>query len=650
VDDPPQYRAQKKTGSLGPKAKLWIILLLLAGVGAAWWLKVQLAPSMDNSLGAVNSPAPTATPTEAEGYGFHVGEQLVYDFTSEGALHLGAAKIPNAAPDLQVAESGQLRLTVYSATGAGWIVGFAWDKVHLNTNNGAATTDATPADLAGPEVLVFMEKSGRIAQLKVPDSLSTDARNNWRDTLARWQVVLSATAHATRWTRVEEDSTGEFVAQYLLSGAALPADIVKRKTRYLRLASGNAALAAAYKVASSAHIHFDAYPRTIVGAEKISFTGLQALGQTDSTGDYSFVLENAPAPNPARTLAQLDLNKYVATSWAGEFNADEDAAATEDNGDFATNLSDLRALIQNGAFNTPDEIRAAEKIIRQLKATPGLADQVLDELRGEPDGSKLASALLGILGAAGTPAAQDDLFAIATSDDWSPSLREMALFSYVQTTAPVPEADAWLEGLYAQGGDLANTALLILAAVGDKVRDTDPARFQQINDYVLGVVSTPGLSLNNYVAALDAISNLGPTEVPAAVAQAAQSDNEIVRMKAIGSLARITTDAALALVMNAIANDPSPDVQDVAVKTLAAEKKSGAIDELSLIAASGNSAAARKEALTQLAPYAGTSPNILTVITTAAQKDPAQEVRDYANQLLGTLNGSAQNAVGTAGP
>jgi len=616
------------------------MVLVVAVASLAWWMKDRLANPMENQSGRVGQ-SPSAAVAANAGYGFKVGDQLVYDFNAEGTLRLGAAKQPNAAPDLKLAETGQLRVTVYSATGAGWIVGFAWNKVRLTTNNGASTTDATPADLAGAEVLVFMEKTGRITQLKVPTALSADARNNWRDILARWQVVLPQTPRTVRWTRVEEDSTGEFIAQYVMSSPTLPNDIVKQKSRYLRLSSGNPTLAAAYKVASSVQIHFDGYPRTIAGAEKITFSGIQALGDTDSTGSFTFALVDAPAPAAARTLAQIDLNQYTATTWAAEFTAEESAAAPDD-GDFAANVRDLRALTQTGAMNTPEEIRAAEKIIRQIKATPGLADQLLDELRGELEGSPMASALLGMLGAAGTPAAQADLFATAMAGDLPPSFREMALFSYVQTAAPVPAADGWLESLYAQGGELANTALLVLAAVGDKVRASDPARFQQISDDVLGVLNTPGLSLNDYIAALDAVSNLGPAEVPDAVAKAAQSDNELVRMKAIGSLARITTDTAYGIVDNAIAHDPSPDVQDVAVRTLAAEKKAGAIGELSTIAATGNSTNARKEALTQLSAFANTNSNILTVINTAAQKDPTQDVRDYANQLLGILNGSAQ--------
>jgi hypothetical protein len=609
----------------------------VAGVAIAWWWKTGLVSPTAGSAGMGKNSASSSNLAAGSGYNLHVGDQLVYQFSSNGVLRLGSANQTSAATDLKLSETGQLRLTVYSATGTGWIVGFVWDQVRLSSDNGQTVTDATPADLQGAEILVFLEKYGRISQLKVPSSLSADARNNWRDLLAHWQVVLPETAQTSRWTRVEEDATGEFVTQYTMSGASLPADIVKKKTRYLRLSSGSPALAAAYKINSSVQIHFDSYPRIIAGVEKVSVTGVQALGQTESTGDFTFTLGDAPT-TPPRTLAQLDLDKYETTPWAGEYTADENPASAESFGDIISNLADFRALVKSDGLTSPDEIRAAGKIIRQLQATPGLADKVLDELRNTAEGDPLAQALLGILGSAGTPAAQTDLFAIATSDDWPQSLREMALFSFVQTTAPIPAADAWLEGLYAQGGDLANTALLELAAIGAKVNATDPARFSQINDYVLGILNAPNLSLNDYIAALDAVSNLGPAEVPAAVAAAAQNDNPLVRMKAIGSLVRIPTAAALALINNAIANDPSPDVQTAAIKTLATQQQSAAIGQLSTITTTGNSPQARKEALTQLLPYIATNPNLVNVVNTAAQKDPSSEVRDYANQLLGTLN------------
>jgi len=648
VQDPKSPRARPPTaGNRGLKAKTWGVFLILATAALLWWMKVEFNRSPSGgSSGGPNKSSASGRP-EAAGYGFRVGDSLVYDFTTQGELRLGTAKVADAAPDLKITETGRLQLHIYSATIAGWIVGFSWEKVRLLMDNGQSVTDATPADLAGPEILVFVEKFGRIDQVQVPANLSTDARNNWRDILPKWQVILPQTLNTSRWTRTEEDATGEFVAQYSMSGASFPADIAKKKSRYLRLSSGNASLAATYKIQSSVQIHFDAYPRIIAGAEKISFDGVQALGQTSSAGTFSFSLGSVTA-SPDRTLAQIDLSKYEPTPWAAEFSPDENASAAN-YGDFATNLLDLRGVIKNGGYNTPDEVRVAQNLIGQLKQTPGLADKLLDEL-ASPDTTKdLAAALLGILGAAGTPAAQSDLLAVATSDDWPLADREMALFSYAQTVAPVPEADATLEALYQQGGELANTTLLALAVVGDKVR-ADPARFQPINDFILGVLNTPNLSLNDYLATLDAISNLGPAQVPAAVVQAAQSDNELVRMKAIGSLTRIKTDQSLALVMNAISNDPSGDVQVAGIKTLVALKNSAAVGDLSIIAVSGNSSAARREALNQLAPYAPFNPDVLAIINTAAQKDPLKEVRDLANQLLGNSDANPPSTTGTAAP
>jgi len=634
---PPPPTPPRAARRRGIKSRAWWIFVLLAAAAVVWWRASQSdAPPDKRAPGSAGSSSRHTT--DAPGYGFRVGDQLVYDFTTEGELRLGTAKVPDAAPNLKISESGRLHLYIYSSTPAGWVVGFSWEKVRLQFDNGDSARDATPPDLTGREILVFIEKYGRIAQVQVPKDLSVDARNNWRDLLPRWQVVLPQTLNTSRWTRTEEDATGEYVAQYSMSGAAFPADLVKRKTRYLRLSNGNASVAAAYKIQSSVQIHFDAYPRLIAGAEKISFDGVQALGQTNSSGTFSFRLVGSATASPGRSLAQVDLNKFEPTPWAGEFSADQNAPPTDD-GDFATNLLDLRGLIKNGAYNSPEEIRVAKSIINQLQKTPGLADKLLDELRAADTTTEMAAALLGILGAAGTPSAQYDLFAVATSDDWSLSYREMALFSFAQTGVPVPEAEGTLEALYQQGGELANTALLALAAVGDKVR-ADPVRFQQINDFVLGVLNTPNLSLNDYVAALDAVSNLGPTEVPPAVAQAVQSDNELIRAKAIGSLSRINTDQSLALVTNAINHDPAADVQVAGIKSLVALENAGANALLATVALNGNSSEARRAALDQLAPYAPSNPNILAIINTAAQKDPLKEVRDFANQLLGNSDGA----------
>ncbi len=188
-----------------------------------------------------------------------------------------------------------------------------------------------------------------------------------------------------------------------------------------------------------------------------------------------------------------------------------------------------------------------------------------------------------------------------------------------------------------KGGDLSGSSLLVLAAIGDKVRTSDPARFQQINDYVANVLNTPGLSLNDFIVALDAIGNLGPAQVPDVVAKAAANDNELIRAKAIASLSRIKTDAALALVTNAVINDPSGDVQAAAVKTLAALEGAAAADDLAKVALNGKSDAARQAALTQLTNVAPTAANTATVLINVAQSDPAESVRDYASKLLAGL-------------
>lgn len=561
------------------------------------------------------------------GFAFQRGDQLDYQFTSNGTLTLGATE---AGTLIQISETGQFEVEVYATSATGWLLGFRWKDVKLTQNNNGNSQDLTPPDLASTAILVSLEKSGRIAQVQVPYSLSADARNAWRDMLAKWQVILPQTA-AKKWTRVEEDATGTFVAQYALAAAA----ITKGKTHYLRINGANALLTAAYKVSGSAQIEFANYPRIITGEETVAFGGVNGLPPTHSTGKYSFELTSVSANGK---FAPPDLAGYTSLVWATEFGPS--SAPPEDEGNFADNVRDLQALIQTGHFGSPEQIGVAGKLISQLKKDPALADRLLDELRSDGVTTQLASSILGILGAAGTPAAQDDLLAVAASEDWPAAMRQMALYAFVQVTDPVSEADTTLTNLFAQGGDLSSSSLLVLAAIGDKVRNSDPARFQQINDFVAKVLNTPGLSLNDFIVALDAIGNLGPTPVPEVVAKATSNENDVIRAKAIASLARVKTDAALALVTNALINDPSGDVQAAAVKTLAALKGAAAADDLAKVAANGKSDSARQAALTQLVDIAPTAANTTSVLSNAAKTDPSETVRDYAAKLLSSLPGN----------
>ncbi len=91
-------------------------------------------------------------------------------------------------------------------------------------------------------------------------------------------------------------------------------------------------------------------------------------------------------------------------------------------------------------------------------------------------------------------------------------------------------------------------------------------------------------------------------------------------------------------------------MQVAGIKTLvpAPRRRRAPTRLLANVAINGNSSEARRAALDQLAPYAPSNPNILAVINTDAQKeDPAKEVRDFANQLLGNDTGTPQGATGT---
>jgi len=636
-------RKQNRTG----KFILGVLLLVATVVGIVIW-SFQSNPSSGGSptTGSVKEKSSTGKPAiPFTGFTLQPGDRISYDFTSQGALTMGPSDSASPATALQIHESGRLNIHIYTTTSVGWLAGFAWENVKLNLYDGQSEQDKTPADLAGPEIMAVMDKSGRIGQVRVPLSLSDEARNNWRDVLAHWQVILPQNTFNLKWTRVEDDATGSYVAQYSAKSALTPLSIDKNKLRYLRVNADNPALVATYHITSSAKISFDGYQRSIHGTEKVEVGGVNDLPRASTAGEYAFVLANF---SKGGATAPPDTSKYTLMAWAIEFGPE--SAPPEEDGDFAANVQDLVNTIAAGAFGTPEQVRTAGKIIDQIKKDPALTDQLLDELRGDNVPKKLGSAILGILGAAGTPAAQYDLLAVAASSDWPSDFRQMALFSYVQTDNPMPEADNALKALFEQGGDFSSSALLVFAAIGDKVRTSDPTRFQQINDYISVVANAPNLSLNDLVVVLDAIGNLGPLQVPDVVTKAIQNENDLVRAAAIASLTRINTPAAFTLVNNAINNDPSSNVQVAGIKALVGLEKTAAVSDLATIAANGKSVPAREEALTLISNFTKISPIVSMTISTAAQSDPAPEVRDYATKLLSTLPGNMPASITTPTP
>ncbi len=158
----PAPRPRRATARVG-----FMVVALLAG---AWLMYHFAVPSADKNTAPASrqtsaSPVP---PIAGPAYALQPGDRLLYHFTSDGTLTMGAAESGASATVLQIHESGRLSITVYAATATGWLLGCQWENIRLTLDNGRDPQNQTPADLAGAEIYVSLDKSGRIAQVQAP--------------------------------------------------------------------------------------------------------------------------------------------------------------------------------------------------------------------------------------------------------------------------------------------------------------------------------------------------------------------------------------------------------------------------------------------------------------------------------------------------
>jgi HEAT repeat protein len=141
------------------------------------------------------------------------------------------------------------------------------------------------------------------------------------------------------------------------------------------------------------------------------------------------------------------------------------------------------------------------------------------------------------------------------------------------------EFDHALRALRAGEPELADSARLLLAAIGGKVRVADESRFAGIQSEMLRELDR-AQEVQQLTTALEALGNLGPTQIADRVPAALADANPVVRAAAARSLARVRTAEALALLGEAVLHDRSAGVRRAALESLAKRARLGLDEDL----------------------------------------------------------------------
>ena len=589
------------------------------------------------------------TEGRTHGLGFSPGDFLRYRFERRREFTIAAMAAPGSeGPDSEAQSvrlvditSGILSLRVYEELTAGWVLGFEFSEVETIVES-AEVPGLEPADELSEEMnaelLALLEPSGRFRKLVFPSAMGPEARNSVKNLLALFQVVLPDDESKTEWKVEEEDTTGTYLASYRRKKNENGVGIIKTRLGYTSVESGGAtggSMEAMTESEGETEILLDPLPVSIVGAQRL-WIALDGPTQGMSSvvtcrferEEFSRSVYESSEPTAERLLAA------AGTTLRAEPRPESEALAlASDVPDTVEILRNIRGIINESGIESAAAAAAMVQLVEAIKRDDKAVAAVLEKLAEDSCGEDEASLLIGALGAAGTAAAQDGLEEIITAEDSPVERQETALFAFAQVESPREGIDETLRNIYEEKGELWNTSLLLLGAVGDRVRSSDPERFEMTADYLLEAYRSAG-ERGEQAAVLESIGNLALEVTPREIAEAYADTSDRIRRAAVRSLRRTFDSAAEEILLHAFESDTSDVVRAAAAKTLA-EFPYAADDGFLRRSLPGEaSERVRRDLLAGLARRERFDDSARDLVDWIAGNDPSIDIRDYAEKLL----------------
>ncbi|MFP6737718.1 MAG: HEAT repeat domain-containing protein [Planctomycetota bacterium] len=595
-------------------------------------------------------PGPqTSTAERTHGLGFSTGDTLRYRFERQRNLTLAASAGPgtkengseNPAVTLIDSTSGILSIRAYEELPAGWVLGFEFSEVKTAVE-AVDASELEPADELSEEmnaeVLVLLAPSGKFRKLVFPSSTGTNARNSIRNLMALFQVVLPEDKSRTEWQVEEEDTTGTYLASYRKNRNAKGTSIIKSRLNYTSIQSGEPngdSLEDLARTGGQTKILLDPCPLLIEGTREMAIS-LEGFAQGVSSQTwYRFEREELHRGNyhpEAKRVIEL-LSSTGTTLRAQARSRGEGLALESGLPDTVEILRNIPTVISDRGIESAAATTVMVQLVDAIKRDDQAVTGVLDRLSESSCGEDESSLLIGALGAAGTAAAQDGLEELISSEKSPVQRREAALFAFAQVESPGAGIDETLQNLYEEKGNLSNTSLLLLGAVGSRVKSSDPERFEMTAAYLLEAYRA-GDKHGERAAVLESLGNLGLEETPPEIAGAYTDASERIRRAAVRSLRRTYDNAAEGILLHAFESDPSESVRAAAAKTLAEFPHEADDEFLRQALPQEDSEHVRRDLLAGLSRRERFDDGARDLVDWIAGNDPSGDIREYAENLL----------------
>lgn len=608
------------------------------------------APSAGREAKKTSQAQPSlVSEQETHGLGYSRGDFLRFRFERQRDVTISAMATPSVegmvgetqSVNMIDSTSGILSLKVYEELESGWALGFEFSEVRSivkSSELGDPRSNENLQEEMNAEILVLVESSGRFAKVVFPASTGPDARNSMKDLLAHFQIILPDDHTQTEWEVEEEDTTGTYLATYRKNSEDHLVALLKTRLGYTYVETPEAtgqSLDSMTESSGQTEIQLDPHPVSIIGEQRLSIE-LNGLAQGVSSvttcrfervdASHRSYPASAPATNHLLAAAGTNL-KADAQQGGGKLALDPDLPDTVEI------LRNIRIIIAESGIRSADATAAMAQLVEAMKRDDKAVAAALDKLAEDSCGKDEAALLIGAMGAAGTSAAQEALQRIIASESEPFERRETALFAFAQVESPIEGIDQTLRQAYEEKGEIWNTSLLLLGALGDRVRNTDPGRFEGTADFLLEAYRAAG-ERGERAAALESIGNLGLEVTPPEIARAYADSSDRIRRAAVRSLRKTFDPAAEEILNHAFNSDPSETVRAAAAKILA-EFPHETDDHFLRAALPGESSTeVRQELLAGLARRDPADASARDLVEWMAGNDPSNDIREYAEKLL----------------
>lgn len=502
-----------------------------------------------------------------------IGDQQAHDFSVEVRLETREGEA-TPVPSLVAALHGDYLTTVIGERDGLAIVRVEIRPTRFDLPDAVSATDLKRIKQSVAEpVVVTYDRRGKAHDFYGSRSGASLAKALQRELVSTFQ--FSAPESPSReWTALELDPVGESEVAYVLQRDGR---YVRRKIRYVRVATAEGLLPADRAgVVPKMEVSQAIYTLDEKGGiRQLSSRNVTTASPGMSTSSFA-----------TEVRARFDLR-------SGQFNP---AFASEDPFAGLTQLGltadqDVFRELEQQALRQFVDGATAKQLIEQMRADDEeqmTAEQIIEQKEQADVQARLAALirldssavaqvaaaareghgdanLLGALGAAGTPEAQQALVALADDADLKLHMRQAAIEALHAVDEPETDTMAALELLVtAENNDIKKSSSYALGTLAGKLAATDEA---QASEYVQRIRAQfeAAQSDDERMRLLDALGNAGRPEGLESIANGLTSANSAVRDIAARALRKIDDPRADALLSDLFLADPSEDMREAAL-------------------------------------------------------------------------------------